>query len=110
MQRSELKEIIEAACDAAGVVGNDRRRLVNSADLTDRIAVGTFRVKSPGASCGCPATVAGFYVAGENGVGGTWTTQNSAILNFPGEFDSRASARAEDIVQTDTGAFIPVTD
>jgi hypothetical protein len=107
MRRSELKEVIGDAADKAGVTGTNRTRLVNSADLTDRIAVGAFKINKPGLTCGCPATVAGLWNPEPNG---GWTDTDPSLWNFPAIFDTDPRLDAQKIQVDSDGAFIPVTD
>lgn len=89
MKRSKLRRVIAASCDGAGVKGNERKRLVDSADEIDRIAVGVFKIRAEGIECGCPATVAGFYI-GEEDDEDAWAPGASAeIHEFPSSFDQR---------------------
>lgn len=112
MQRSELKEIIGRACDRAKIVGEARTRLVNTADLTDRVAVGSFVNDGEGVKCGCPATLAGYWIA--NGrYGGDWAPDTPyPVQGFPSAFDgSPEFYDRTDLVRCSNGdEYIQVTD
>lgn len=90
MKRSKLRSVIANACDGADIQGDERKRLVDSANDIDHVAVGRFKVEAKGIQCGCPATVAGFYL-GENDEGQDhWEPGTSKeVRDFPHCFDRR---------------------
>lgn len=87
MKRDQLKAVIAASCDEAGVDGEHRDRLVNSADGIDRIAFEAFAWKDKdGEFCGCPATVAGYWDTEVY----AWTPATpESVRTFPAYFDDK---------------------
>lgn len=63
MLRSELRDIIARSCDGAGVTPEAKTRLMATADNIDKVLVGSYFAEVEGQECGCPATLAGYYVS-----------------------------------------------
>jgi hypothetical protein len=90
MKRNKLRAIINTACDRAEVDAEERKRLKAAADDINRIAVGSFTIREPGLECGCPATVAGYWVVSDEHPDGNWSEDAShAIQKFPHHFDAQ---------------------
>lgn len=90
MKCAALKQIITEAAADAGCNPSETERLVATADQIDRVAVGEFFIREPGYSCGCPATVAGFWDPdAHNGIGGWVAGTSNQVAAFPQHFDTR---------------------
>lgn len=102
MKRAELRSTIAAACEAAGTAPEDTARLVATADAVDQIAVGDYWREDK--QCGCPATVAGYFVPTAAGGRSGWVPSTPpAVQKFPFHFDMQDVFRR-------AGWVVPVED
>lgn len=98
MKRAELKSIIASAAISANCTPEETARLANTVNQTDIVLVGDFKNKVEGKECGCPATLAGYFIpeldrTGEN----PWIEGVSeGVREFPTRFDSSFFRGAED--------------
>lgn len=112
MLRSKLREIIATACDRADVAPEAKVRLVAAADGIDKILIGEYFTKVEGEDCGCPVTLAGYFIPGGLGWNLGWTDEarEHNVGLFPVLFDGAPEFRRSEVERWAGVEFVRITD